>query len=75
MEEKLQKLKRFNLIMGCFHLVQGIIMLFLATNIIQKISEFQPTITQNFLKFDVETKGLVTAGKELFDLPFGIMVA
>lgn len=75
MEEKLLKLKKFNLIMGCLHLVQGIAMLFLATNVIQKIAEFQPTITQNFLKFDVETKGLVTAGKELFDLPFGIMVA
>lgn len=75
MEEKLQKLKRFNLIMGALHLVQAIIMAFLATNVIQKIAEFQPTITQNFLKFDVETEGLVTASKELFDLPFGIMVA
>lgn len=75
MEEKLQKLKKFNLIMGGLHLVQGIAMIFLATNVIQKIAEFQPTITQNFLKFDVETQGLVTASKELFDLPFGIMVA
>lgn len=75
MEEKLQKLKRFNLIMGALHLVQGIAMLFLATNVIQKIAEFQPTITQNFLKFDVATRELVTASKELFDLPFGIMVA
>ena len=75
MEEKLQKLKRFNLIMGVLHLVQGIAMLFLATNVIQKIAEFQPTITQYFLKFDVATRELVTASKELFDLPFGIMVA
>ena len=75
MEEKLLKLKRFNLIMGALHLVQGIAMLFLATNVIQKIAEFQPTITQNFLKFDVATRELVTASKELFDLPFGIMVA
>ena len=51
MEEKLQKLKQFNLIMGALHLIQGIAMLFLATNVIQKIAEFQPTITQNFLKF------------------------
>ncbi|HOO34247.1 MAG TPA: heliorhodopsin HeR [Thermotogota bacterium] len=75
MEERLQKLKRFNLIMGALHLVQGIVMLFLATTVIQKIAEFQPTITQNFLKFDVATQGLVSASKELFDLPFGIMVA
>lgn len=75
MEAKLHKLKKFNLIMGALHLVQGLGMVFLATNVIQKVAEFQPTITQNFLKFDVESKSLVTASKELFDLPFGIMVA
>lgn len=75
MEERLQKLKKFNLIMGGLHLVQGIAMVFLATSVIQKIAEFQPTITQNFLKYDVEVGGLVLASKELFDLPFGIMVA
>ena len=46
MDERLQKLKRFNLIMGGFHLIQGLIMAFLATTVIQKIAEFQPTITQ-----------------------------
>ena len=61
--------------MGILHFIQGIAMIFLATNVIQKISEFQPTITQNFLKYDVEVKGLVTASKELFDLSFGIMLA
>ncbi len=75
MEIKLQKLKRFNLIMGAFHLIQGIIMLFLATSVIQKISEFQPTITQFFLKFNPITKSLETSSRELFQLPFGIMVA
>jgi hypothetical protein len=75
METKLQKLKRFNLIMGAFHLVQGILMLFLATTVIQKISEFQPTITQFFLKFNPATKSLETASRELFQLPFGILVA
>lgn len=75
MEAKLQKLKRFNLIMGAFHLVQGILMLFLATTVIQKISEFQPTITQFFLKFNPATKSLETSSRELFQLPFGILVA
>ena len=75
MENKLQKLKRFNLIMGALHFVQGIAMIFLATSVIQKIGQFQPTITQNFLKYDVEAQGLVTASKALFDLPFGILVA
>ena len=75
MEEKLQKLKKFNLIMGGLHLVQGIAMIFLATTVIQKIAEFKPTITQLFLSFNVESQSLVTASKDLFDLPFGILVA
>lgn len=75
MEEKLIKLKRFNLIMGGFHLVQSIIMFFLATSVIQKIAEFQPTIIQYYLKFNPATKSLEPASKELFKLPFGILVA
>ena len=66
MEIKLAKLRRFNLIMGAFHLIQGAIMLFLATSVIQKIAEFQPTITQNYLSFNVATKSLELASK-----PFG----
>lgn len=61
--------------MGFFHLVQGIIMLFLATNVIQKIGEFQPTILQFFLRFNPDTRSLEPASKELFQLPFGILVA
>ena len=75
MEIKLAKLRRFNLIMGSFHLIQGAIMLFLATSVIQKIAEFQPTITQNYLSFNVATKSLELASKPLFTLPFGILVA
>lgn len=75
MEIALQKLKRFNLIMGFFHLVQGVAMLFLATTVIQKISEFQPTIVQFYLYFNPETRSLEPAAKELFQLPFGVLVA
>jgi hypothetical protein len=71
----LSKLKRFNLVMGAFHLIQGLIMLFLATSVIQKIAEFQPTIIQFYQRFNVETRSLETAGKDLFQLPFGILVA
>lgn len=46
MDNTLVKLKRFNLVMGFFHLIQGVLMAFLATNVIQKISEFQPQIIQ-----------------------------
>lgn len=69
------KLRRFNLIMGCLHLVQGILMLFLATTVIQKIAQFSPQITQNYLAFDLETQTLVPASRNLFQLPFGILVA
>ena len=75
MEKTLQKLKNFNLIMGAFHLIQGVIMLFLASSVIQKIAEFQPTIVQFYLRFNPATQSLETATKELFQLPFGILVA
>ena len=70
-----QKLRRFNLIMGFFHLIQGLLMLFLASSVIQKIGEFQPTIVQFFLKFNPATQSLEVAQKELFNLPFGVLVA
>jgi hypothetical protein len=73
--DKLMKLKRFNLIMGAIHLLQAIIMLFLAISVIQKIAEFQPTITQLFLRFNPVTKTLETTSSDLFKLPFGILVA
>jgi len=75
MEIKLQKLRRFNVIMGALHLIQGIAMLFLATTVIQKIAEFAPVVTQNYLAFNEQTRSLELASKELFKLPFGILVA
>ncbi|GEM05462.1 hypothetical protein HMI01_24500 [Halolactibacillus miurensis] len=75
MQARLKKLRRFNLIMGGFHLVQAIIMLFLATSVIQTISEFSPTITQFYLSFNPETQSLELAQDQLFDLPFGIIVS
>lgn len=74
MEERLKKLKRFNLIMGMFHLIQAVIMLVLASTVIQKISEFQPQIIQNYQTFNVATRSLETASKDLFQLPFGVLV-
>ncbi|NCC69605.1 MAG: hypothetical protein EOM14_15710, partial [Clostridia bacterium] len=75
MEHSLQKLRRFNLIMGAVHFAQGVIMLFLATSVIQTIAEFQPVITQNYLTFNTATQSLEPASKTLFELPFGILVA
>lgn len=75
MEEKFKKLIDFNKIMGLFHFIQSVIMLFLATNVIQKISEFKPMITQNFLEFNTSTSSLESTSKELFTLPFGMLVS
>lgn len=71
----LKKLRNFNMIMGGLHFIQGAAMLFLATTVIQKIGEFQPTITQNYLAFNQETMSLELQSKAIFDLPFGVMVA
>ena len=70
-----KKLRRFNQIMGCLHLIQGVIMLFLATTVISKIAEFKPQITQIYLTYNQQTQSLETASRELFQLPFGILVA
>jgi hypothetical protein len=75
METKLSKLRRFNLIMGGFHLIQALAMLFLATTVIQQISQFQPTIIQYYQTFNFETSSLEVTSRELFQLPFGILVA
>jgi hypothetical protein len=61
--------------MGGLHLLQGIIMLILAGTVIQTISEFKPMITQIYLYYDTQTMSLMTGMKELFELPFGVLVA
>lgn len=71
--EKKVKLRNFNKIMGGLHLIQGIVMIILATSVIQKIDEFKPVITQRFLEFNVATGSLEPASEELFRLPFGIL--
>lgn len=61
--------------MGMVHLVQAVIMLILASTVIQKIAEFQPQIIQYYQTFNVSTRSLETASKQLFQLPFGVLVA
>ena len=60
--------------MGFLHLIQGVLMIFLATGVIQKIAEFSPQITQFYLTYNPETQSLETASRNLFQLPFGILV-
>ena len=74
-DQVFKKLRKFNMFMGALHLVQGIAMLFLATTVIQTIAEFSPTITQNYLAFNEQTRSLELATDALFELPFGILVA
>jgi len=73
--EKFLKLKKFNMLMGGLHLVQGVLMLFLATTVIQNIAQFKPAITQNFLEFNQVTQSLELSSSVIFNLPFGILVA
>ena len=75
METIFKKLRKFNMVMGGLHLIQGIAMIFLATTVIQKIAEFSPKIVQFFITYNIGTQSLETASKELFQLSFGILVA
>jgi hypothetical protein len=72
---KFSKLRKFNSIMGALHLIQGIVMLFLATRVIQNIAEFKPEITQFYLSFNQQTQSLEVASRALFELPFGVFVS
>lgn len=61
--------------MGALHLIQGLVMLFLATRVIQTIAEFSPTITQFYITYNPQTMSLEVAARDLFQLPFGVLVA
>jgi hypothetical protein len=61
-------LRRFNLVMGFLHLVQGIAMIMLSND------TTYPIFT-NFLKFDVATRTLTPDPKLFYDLRFGPAVA
>jgi len=74
MELVYKKLRRFNMTMGFLHLIQGVLMIILATGVIQKIAEFSPQITQFYLTYNPRTQSLETASRNLFQLPFGILV-
>ena len=62
------RLRIFNLIMGVFHLTQGILMLLLS-------SDFSLPVTSAFQVFDPAAGRLVTSYDTIFELPIGPMVA
>jgi hypothetical protein len=67
-EKKYTKLRRFNLIMGFLHLIQGVFMIWVSND------TTYPIFT-NFLKFDLESFSLVPDPKLFYELPFGPAVA
>ena len=67
-EKKFTVLRRFNLVMGILHLIQGILMIVISNN------KTYPIFT-NFLKFDLATRLLTPNPTLLVGVPFGIAVA
>jgi hypothetical protein len=67
-DSKIKRLRRFNLIMGFLHLVQGILMIVLSN------SKTYPIFT-NFLTFNKSTFSLVPNPTLVYDLPFGVAVS
>jgi hypothetical protein len=67
-EKKLKGLRRFNLVMGFLHLVQGVFMILISND------TTYPIFT-NFLTFDINTFSLKPDPQLLYELPFGPAVA
>ena len=65
---KLHRLRRFNLIMGALHLIQGILMLVLS-------SAFALPVYSSFLVFNASTQKLVPTPEIMFNLRLGPMMA
>lgn len=68
MEEKLRKLRNFNVFMGLLHLVQAVAVWVLST-------DFSLPVIANFLNFDLQSQELVPKAEVLLDLPIGPLVA
>lgn len=67
-EEKFSKLRKFNLIMGFFHLIQGVLMILISND------KTYPIFT-NFLTFDLDSYSLKPNPQLFYELPFGPAVA
>lgn len=67
-EKKFKKLRRFNLIMGFLHLIQGVFMIIIS-------NDTTYSIYTNFLTFDIDTFSLRPDPQLWYELPFGPAVA
>ncbi|MFH1445800.1 MAG: heliorhodopsin HeR, partial [Chloroflexota bacterium] len=70
---EIKKLRRFNLIMGFLHFVQGLFMI-IVTFLVDTPGETYP-VYSNYLTFNRDLGGLVANPQKLFDIPLGIGVA
>lgn len=70
----MKKIRTFNIVMGSIHLLQAVVMLFLAI-FVKQIADFKPGITTTYLAYEQAINALVSTTKTLFDLPFGIFVS
>jgi hypothetical protein len=68
LDTRMAGLRRFNLIMGFLHLIQGIFMVIVSND------TTYPIFT-NYLNFDIATRSLTPAPELLYDLRFGPAVA
>jgi hypothetical protein len=75
--EKLLKLRKFNMIMGGLHLIQGLLMIIIGLTV-TRLGNFKLTIFQHYLEY-IETGPdsgyLDFARSEIFTLPFFVLVA
>lgn len=67
-EARISRLRKYNLIMGAFHLIQGILMLALS-------SDFSLPIRNSFLHHMPETDTLNAITEDIVDLQIGPLVA
>lgn len=73
MDQKIQKLRKFNLIMGFLHFIQGAFMIAI-TFIVDTPGETYPVFS-NYLTFNPSMGGLVADPQKIGDIPLGIGVA
>jgi len=67
-DRKFTGLRRFNLVMGFLHLVQGILMIVISND------KTYPIFT-NYLNFDIATRSLKPNTELFYQLPFGVAVS
>lgn len=73
-EITIRSLRKFNLIMGILHFLQGTLMLVFALAI-DKIASFKTPVLSYFLTFDTQKMRLVTLQDKVGNLPFAVLVA